>query len=322
MQAASAASGAEGFGAIIDPRYLTPMSFDFRNPRLSVLAAAWLALTGCAAAPMNASTEAPSYPAANLEDDTYVPPPGFRLAWSDEFDGDTLDPAKWRRQVEPAGRFNDEWQRYTDSTENSYLEDGCLVIRALHDGDEHGMGRYTSARVHSLPEIGFQYGRVAARIQLPYGQGVWPAFWMLGANIDENGGDTPWPATGEIDILEMYGSRDDGVVEANIHYEGRPGRHASMGAVPTRLDAGRFADNFHVFELEWDETSLKWFVDGRQFASTSITGDQFTEFHHPFFMLLNVALGGRAAGPVNADTPFPTFMYVDWVRVYEAADPD
>lgn len=284
--------------------------------RLLLVFSALLLAAGCAETAPKV-IERPRYPAANLGADSYAPPAGWTLAWADEFEGETLDPQKWRRQVERAGRFNDEWQRYTDSTNNSYVEDGCLVIRALHDGSEHGMGSYTSARVHSLPENGFQYGRVAARIQLPYGQGVWPAFWMLGANIDENGGDTPWPKTGEIDILEMYGSRDNGVVEANIHYEGLPGRHASMGSVATKLANGWFADNFHVFELEWDETTLKWFVDGEQYASTSITGDRFTEFHHPFFMLLNIALGGRAAGPVNDDTPFPVYMYVDWVRVYE-----
>ena len=90
-----------------------------------------------------------------------------------------------------------------------------------------------------------------------------------------------------------------------------------MGSVAMKLPEGRFADNFHVFELEWDAESHKWFVDGKQFASTAITGDEFTEFHHPFFMLLNIALGGRASGPVTDATPFPLYMYIDWVRVYK-----
>ena len=296
------------------------MSVEAHRTRLAAFLMLCLALSGCAVAPSGAGSNAPRYPAANLDDDTYDPGPGWTLAWSDEFDEETLDPTKWRRQVEPAGRFNNEWQRYTDSTDNAYIDEGCLVIRALRESDRHGMGEYTSARIHSLPDNGFQYGRVAARIQLPYGQGIWPAFWMLGANINENGGDTPWPKTGEIDILELYGSRDDGVVEANIHYEPADRWHASMGSVPMKLPEGRFADNFHVFELEWDAETLKWFVDGEQFASTSITGNEFTEFHHPFFILLNIALGGRAAGPVTDETPFPQKMYVDWVRIYQAIE--
>lgn len=256
------------------------------------------------------------YPAVNLHQDTYRPGAGWTLAWSDEFDGEMLDEGNWSRQVEKAGRFNGEWQRYTDSSANAYVEDGCLVIRAIHVSDRHGMDQYTSARLNTANKQAWTYGKIAARIQLPYGKGVWPAFWMLGANIDENGGDTPWPQSGEIDILELYGSRDDGVVEANIHYADRTGRHAAMGAVPYELDEGRFADNFHVFELEWSEERLTWFVDGQRFASTAITADEFSEFHRDFFILLNIAVGGRAAGKPDGTTQFPVHMYVDWVRVY------
>ena len=261
--------------------------------------------------------ELPHYPAANLSADNYDPGPGWSLVWSDEFDGEDLDPEKWRRQVVEAGRFNDEWQRYTASTDNAYIDDGCLVIRAMHTGDSHEPGQYTSARLFTNPEGGWRYGKITARIQLPFGKGIWPAFWMLGSNIDENGGDTPWPAAGEIDILEMYGSRDNAVVEANMHYESENGRHVDMGAAGIRLEEGWFADNFHVFELEWDDESLRWFVDGRQFAATSIAGSEFSEFHREFFVLLNVAVGGRSAGPVDETTPFPQTMYVDWVRVYQ-----
>lgn len=260
------------------------------------------------------------YPAMNLADDTYRAPPGMQLVWSDEFDGKELDRNMWTRQVVEAGRFNNEWQRYTDSADNAYVEGGCLVIRAVHEGGGHGSGRYTSARLHTSPSRGWRYGRIAARIQLPYGRGIWPAFWMLGANIDEAGGDTPWPQSGEIDILEMYGSKDDGAIEANMHYAGRDGRPASMGAVRTALPAGRFADRFHVFELEWGAGSLKWFVDGRQFASTPISGSDFSAFHREFFILLNIAVGGRSAGAPDETTRFPQYMYVDWVRVYQRAD--
>lgn len=285
--------------------------------KLTLLLAAAALCAGCVAYEPEELRDHPVYPAANLHDDTYDPGAGWSLVWSDEFDGENLDPGKWRRQVVEPGRFNGEWQRYTDSVDNGYIDNGCLVIRALHTGDTHGPGRYTSARLHTIPDNGWKYGKIAARIQLPYGRGIWPAFWMLGSNIDENGGDTPWPRSGEIDILELYGSKDNGAVEANIHYEPAAGRHASMGAVKTQLPQGWFADNFHVFELEWDAESLRWTVDGRQFAATSIAGSEFSEFREKFFILLNIAVGGRAAGAPDESTHFPQTMYVDWVRVYE-----
>lgn len=288
--------------------------------RIQTLYAGILAATvlaGCDGEAKPSPADEVQYPAANLHDDSYSAGPGWTLVWSDEFDGEVLDETSWNRQVERAGRFNGEWQRYTDSTGNAYVEDGCLVISAIHESDAHGMDQYTSARLNTANKQAWTYGKIAARIQLPHGKGAWPAFWMLGANIDENGGDTPWPQTGEIDILELYGSRDDGVVEANIHYAGRTGRHASMGAVAYELDEGRFADNFHVFELEWDAERLTWFVDGQPFASTDITADHLSEFHQDFFILLNIAVGGRAAGSPDGTTAFPLRMYVDWVRVYQ-----
>lgn len=284
---------------------------------LTCIALLAVTIPGCDAGRAPPGDAPVRYPAANLQDDSYDPGSRWQVVWADEFEDDSLDPAKWKRQVVEAGRFNSEWQRYTDSESNAYLAGGCLIIRAIHEGDMHGPGQYTSARLHTPPEHGWRYGKIAARIQLPYGQGIWPAFWMLGANIDENGGDTPWPQSGEIDILEMYGSRDNAVVEANIHYAGKSGAHANMGAVGTRLEQGIFADNFHVFEIEWDADSIRWSVDGRQFASTPISSDEFSEFHEPFFILLNVAVGGESAGPVDDTTRFPQTMYVDWVRVYQ-----
>jgi len=284
------------------------------------LLAAGMFLFACAREARSQAGAPVLYPAANLAQDSYRPPPGWKLSWSDEFDGENLDANMWTRQVAKAGRFNDEWQRYTASVDNAYLEGGCLVIKAIHEGGGHGPDRYTSARLHTDPARGWRFGRIAARIQLPYGRGVWPAFWMLGTNIDEVGGDTPWPRSGEIDILEMYGSKDDGAVEVNMHYADRDGRPASMGAVATALPAGRFADRFHVFELEWGPASLKWFVDGQRVASTSIAGSEFSAFRREFFILLNLAVGGRSAGRPDETTRFPQYMYVDWVRVYQPAE--
>jgi beta-glucanase (GH16 family) len=277
-------------------------------------------LSACHGAAGNRPGGPVQYPAANLEEDTYQPGPNWTLAWADEFEGSTIDVTNWNFQVVEAGRFNDEWQRYTDSSENAYIDQGCLVIRAQHESDKHAMDQYTSARLNTANKRAWTYGKIAARIQLPYGKGTWPAFWMLGANIDENGGDTPWPQSGEIDSLEFYGSKNDAAVEANIHYAGASGSHANMGAVRYELPEGRFADAFHVFELEWNAETLTWFVDGERFASISIAGEEFAEFHKAFFILLNIAIGGRAAGRPDESTHLPVHNYGDWVRVYQKTD--
>lgn len=241
----------------------------------------------------------------------------WTLVWADEFEGGTLNQDNWNRQAVRAGRFNDEWQRYTNSEINSYIENGNLVIRAIHETNEHGMNQYTSARLNTAQKRSWKYGKIAARIKLPEGKGIWPAFWMLGVNIDENGGDTPWPKSGEIDILELYGSKDDGAVEANLHYADEKGDHAMMGQEIYKLKEGKFSDDFHIFELEWDAEKISWFVDGEQFATLDITDDVFGEFHEEFFLLINIAVGGTEAGRPDKTTSFPQHMYVDWVRVYQ-----
>lgn len=257
----------------------------------------------------------------NLKEDTYNPGPEWILDWSDEFKGDTIDETNWSAQVVEAGRFNEEWQRYTNSSNNAYIEDECLVIKAIHEGEVHGIDQYTSARLHTANKRSWKYGKIAARIKLPQGEGIWPAFWMLGTNIDENGGDTPWPQCGEIDILELYGSKDDAAIEANMHYADKSGEHASMGAVTYELEEGVFADAFHVFELEWDANTMRWLVDGKEYASAPISADDASEFHREFFILLNVAVGGTWAGRPDQTTSFPQCMYIDWVRVYKKTEP-
>jgi len=254
---------------------------------------------------------------SNQTKDTYDPGLDWNLAWSDEFDSDTINPNNWNFQVEKAGRFNKEWQRYTNSSENAYIENGCLVLKAIHEGKKHGLNQYTSARLNTAHKFNFTYGKLAARIKLPYGKGIWPAFWMLGSSIDENGGDTLWPFCGEIDILELYGTTDDAVIEANVHYADKSDKHAMMGAVSYKLETGKFADDFHVFELEWDAEKFVWYVDGVQFASMLISDKEFSALHEDFFLLLNIAVGGTFAGRPDSSTPFPQFMYVDWIRHYK-----
>lgn len=241
----------------------------------------------------------------------------WNLIWSDEFNGDKIDKTKWNFQVEKAGRFNEEWQRYTNSSKNAFIENGNLVIKAIHESNRQGYDQYSSARLNTANKFSFTYGKISARIKLPDTKGIWPAFWMLGANIDENGGDTPWPLCGEIDILELYGSKNPAVVEANVHFADKKGRHNQMGSKSYRLEKGIFADDFHVFDLIWDDKKITWMVDGNEYASFSIKGRKFSAFRKDFFLLLNIAVGGTYAGRPDDTSNFPQQMYVDWIRVYQ-----
>jgi beta-glucanase (GH16 family) len=180
----------------------------------------------------------------------------WKLTWSEEFDEEQLNENLWNRQVVEAGRFNEEWQRYTSEVKNADIVKGSLEITAIHESATHGMNQYTSARLNTAQKKSFKYGKLVARIKLPQGAGLWPAFWMLGTNIDENGGTTPWPDCGEIDVLELYGSKDDAVVEANAHFSNTDGKHTQMGARSFSLDTGIFADDFHQFELEWSTKEM------------------------------------------------------------------
>jgi beta-glucanase (GH16 family) len=254
---------------------------------------------------------------SNQNNGTYNPGESWKLVWADEFEGDSINPDNWNHQIVETGRFNEEWQRYTNSSENTYIENGQLVIKAVHESDTHGIDQYTSARLNTANKQAWKYGKIAARIKLPHGKGIWPAFWMLGANIDENGGDTPWPQSGEIDILELYGTHDDATVEANIHYADNEDKHAMMGAISYSLDNGIFADDFHLFELKWTKERISWLVDGTEYASVDISSVELSEFHEEFFLLLNIAVGGTWAGRPDNSTTFPQHMYVDWIRVYQ-----
>ncbi|PQV48833.1 glycosyl hydrolase family 16 [Jejuia pallidilutea] len=248
----------------------------------------------------------------------YNPDENWELVWADEFEKPNIDTTNWSLQVVEAGRFNDEWQRYTNSPKNAYIDNGALVIKTIHESDVHGKDQYTSARLHTANKQTWKYGKISARIKLPYGEGIWPAFWMLGANINENGGDTPWPQCGEIDIIELFGYKDDSAVEAHLHYADEFGLHKGIGKdFIFKLEKGKFADAFHIFTLEWDADKISWFVDGVQFASVPITDDTLSEFHNNFFILFNIAVGGTHAGRPNDTTIFPQYMYVDWVRVYK-----
>ena len=240
------------------------------------------------------------------------------LTWSDEFDGPAgqlPDPANWRFDVGGSGWGNEQLEFDTDRTQNARLDGrGHLEIVARRESYQ---GRsYTSARINTSQLFSQASGRFEARIKLPIGQGIWPAFWLLGTNFGEVG----WPACGEIDIMEYRGQQPN-VVHGSLHGPGYSG-----GAAISRrytLPTGTFHDDFHVFAVEWDVDRITWLVDGNPYRTVTagdIPSGANWVFDHPFFIILNVAVGGHFVGPPSSTTTvFPQTMLVDWVRVHQGA---
>jgi beta-glucanase (GH16 family) len=229
----------------------------------------------------------------------------WRLVWSDEFNGTSIDTSKWLFETGGGGWGNNELQNYTARSQNARVESGHLVIEARRES--FGGNAYTSARMHT--SASWLYGRMEARIRLPFGQGLWPAFWMLGADI----GSVGWPACGETDIMEMIGGGGrENTVFGTIHWDN--GGHVSFGRSVTGPD---FSKDYHVFGVEWDTQQIRWYVDSVLYNTADITINSTEEFHAPFFVLLNVAVGGNFPGSPDATTTFPQQMLVDWVRVYQ-----
>ena len=260
-------------------------------------------------------------------------PSGWELVWSDEFQGvsgTSPDLSHWTHEIGNGfdqaitGWGNGELQYYTASAENSALDGhGNLVITAKQidpatAGLEcwYGACEYTSARLISSQKFEMAYGRVEARMQLPYGPGLWPAFWMLGNNIGEVG----WPTSGEIDIMENIGIEPD-IVHGTIHGPGYSGGSGIGGSYT--LDDGNFSDDFHVFAIEWEPGEIRWYVDGNLFLTITdedIPEDTTWVFDHPFYLLMNVAVGGTWPGSPDETTTFPQMLQMDYVRVYQADD--
>ncbi|MFW5705373.1 MAG: family 16 glycosylhydrolase [Bacteroidota bacterium] len=231
------------------------------------------------------------------------------LVWAEEFNYTGLpDDTYWNIETGGTGWGNNELQYYTDSESNLYVDNGMLTITAKEE--QVGGRDYTSARITTQGKFDVKYGRIEARIKLPYGQGLWPAFWMLGANISTVG----WPACGEIDIMEMVGGTNgDNTCYATIHWDDN-GNHAQYGESYT-LPSGIFADDFHVFAVEWDAQEIRGYMDDVQYYTVDITS--LSEFHNNFFIILNVAVGGNWPGPPDETTEFDQVMEVDYVRVYD-----
>jgi beta-glucanase (GH16 family) len=248
-------------------------------------------------------------------------PKGYTLVWSDEFNGKNgslPDAAKWTYDIGGSGWGNRELEYYTNRAENARIEHGKLVITARaepYSGPGGAKFNYTSARLKTQGLFAQAYGRFEARLKIPAGQGIWPAFWMLGENIDADG----WPKCGEIDIMENIG-KEPGTNHSSLHGPSSTKPTSDLTQTIT-LPAGRkLADGFHVYALEWEPGIVRFYLDANLFAT--FTDAQWPSggtwvFDHKFFIILNVAVGGDWPGAPDPTTVFPQRMLIDYVRVYQ-----
>jgi beta-glucanase (GH16 family) len=228
-----------------------------------------------------------------------------QLWWGDEFNGSgTPSSSNWGVDNANGGFGNNELQFYTSRTSNVTQGSNCLQIIARREN--YGGNAYTSGKITSFGKRHWGSGWIEGRMSLPQGQGLWPAFWMLGVNI----GSVGWPACGEIDIMEHVNS--DGNVYGTIHWDA--GGHAQYGGSKAVNVSG-----WHNYQINWNQYSIKWYVDGVQYHAANITNNvnSTEEFHRDFFIILNLAVGGNWPGAPNSGTPFPSTMWVDYVRVYQ-----
>jgi beta-glucanase (GH16 family) len=239
----------------------------------------------------------------------------WELVWKDEFDAKELDQSKWEVIVNGRGGGNGELQYYRK--ENVQVADGLLVIEARKEkfNGPDGARDFTSARIRTKGKGDWKYGRIEVRAKLPKGKGIWPAIWML--PTDNRYGN--WPSSGEIDIMEMLGHEPQRV-HGTLHWGDRVQRHMQKGEV-FHLGNGTFADEFHVFGLEWEERTISWSIDGKVYQTQKDWHTRDAAFPAPFdqrfHLILNLAVGGAWPGDPDAKTDFPATMLVDWVKVYQ-----
>ena len=237
----------------------------------------------------------------------------------DEFDVDGApDSSLWDYNIGTRGDGwgNNELQYYTDRPENIIVQNGYLIITAKQENFEGSS--YTSARILTKDKFEQRYGRFEARIRAPYGQGIWPAFWMLGANSDE----VIWPECGEIDIMEIRGQRPS-ILFGSLHGPG----YSAGEAISKRYDLGndRFDTGFHIFGIEWGPEYVNYYVDDvlyNRITPEDLPNPDNWVFNQPFYLILNVAVGGSFVGSPNEETVFPQTMLVDYVRAYKFNGPN
>ena len=249
---------------------------------------------------------------------------GYNLLWSDEFDGPELNMEKWNYEKHEPGWTNAELQEYTDSTDNMYIEDGNLVIRAIKTKDDAGNDYYTSGKVTGQNKTDFLYGKGVIRAKVPSGQGLWPAIWMMPTDESYYG---QWPKCGEIDIMEVLGNQTE-IAYGTIHY-GEP--HAEQQGIYT-LENGTFADDFHEYSVEWEPGEMRFYIDGNLYHTvnqwfSAVDGQDEKPYPAPFdqtfFVQLNLAVGGTWPGNPDETTDFENAkFYIDYVRVYQKPEYD
>lgn len=233
----------------------------------------------------------------------------YELVWSDEFNGNSLDTNTWNYEIGTGswGWGNNEQQYYTDR--NIKVSNGTMKITAKREG--YGGMKYTSSRITTKNKKNFKYGKIEARIKMPKFKGVWPAFWMLGANQDSVG----WPKCGEIDIMEAI--NDENLVYGTLHWFNDPGNNnadsGSSVAVANRTE-------YHVYGVEWTADKLRWYVDGKVYRTMDVSNDSFSEVRKEYFVIFNMAIGGQWPGYDIDETAFPATMEVDWVRAYKKVE--
>lgn len=249
---------------------------------------------------------------------------GYNLLWSDEFNGTELNFDNWDYDPHEPGWTNAELQEYTTSTDNVYVENGNLVLRAIKTQDENGNDYYTSGKIKGMNKKDFMYGKVVARAKVPEGQGLWPAIWMMPTDESYYG---QWPKCGEIDIMEVLGSQPE-LAYGTVHY-GSP--HAEQQGTYT-LEGETFADDFHEYSVEWEPGEMRFYIDGNLYHTVN---DWFTAeegeddkpypapFDQTFFVQINLAVGGTWPGNPDSTTDFENAKFlVDYVRVYQKPEYD
>jgi beta-glucanase (GH16 family) len=256
-------------------------------------------------------------------DDCLLNPLAWNIVWNDEFDGTTINPAKWRFDTgNNSGWGNRELEYYTSRPQNAYASNGLLHIAARKEA--YNGFNYTSARLKTQGRFAKQGGRFEFRAKLPAGVGFWPALWLLGDNFASVG----WPASGEIDVMENKGSIPY-QVQGTIHYSDAANNHLQKTLL-YNLPNGGSVTNFHTYTLEWLTNRISWYVDGRLYETqtswSSSTGAYPAPFNQPFFIVMNLAVGGTylgspSAATIDAGTVFPSEMQVDYLRVYDLTPP-
>lgn len=251
----------------------------------------------------------------NKSSSSIAPPPGiktslkpqnrtltYQLVWSDEFNGTSVDPNNWVFETGGGGWGNNELEYYQAA--NATVTNGNLVITAKKQ--RVGSNAYTSARMKTQGLHQFTYGRIEARVKLPVVKGLWPAFWMLGSNITT----VNWPQCGEIDVMEHINT--DSLIYGTIHWynNGNASYGSNMATSPSA---------YHVYDVEWTSTAITWHIDGVQYCTANISNgiNNTQAFQNPFFIILNLAVGGNWPGNTIDTTKLPASMYVDYVRVYQ-----